>query len=163
LIECCLDLYAAHVVDGIQDLGGAGLSCATSELASNGDGGMRVWLDRVPLRDATLRVEEILMSESQERMMAVVEPAKLEEFMAITRRWDVEATVVGEVTEGKHLEVFWQKELIHRRAAPVRGPRRPVYHRPIQRPAYLDGLQASVPTTWPAPPTARDLRQRCWR
>ena len=78
LIECCLDLYAAHVVDGIQDLGGAGLSCATSELASNGDGGMRVWLDRVPLRDASLRPEEILMSESQERMMAVVEPGRLD-------------------------------------------------------------------------------------
>ena len=74
LIECCLDLYAAHVVDGIQDLGGAGLSCATSELASNGDGGMQIELDRVPLRDASLRPEEILMSESQERMMAVVEP-----------------------------------------------------------------------------------------
>jgi phosphoribosylformylglycinamidine synthase len=145
LIECCLDLYAAHVVDGIQDLGGAGLSCATSELASNGDGGMRVWLDRVPLRDATLRVEEILMSESQERMMAVVEPAKLEEFMAITRRWDVEATVVGEVTEGKHLEVFWQKELII--DVPPRSVAHdgPVYNRPMQRPAYLDGLQASVP------------------
>ncbi|MGN6240877.1 MAG: AIR synthase-related protein, partial [Cellulosimicrobium cellulans] len=98
LIECCLDLYAAHVVDGIQDLGGAGLSCATSELASNGDGGMQIELDRVPLRDASLRPEEILMSESQERMMAVVEPHRLEEFMAITDRWDVEATVLGEVT-----------------------------------------------------------------
>src|SRR4029078_11850873 len=111
LIECFLDLYAAHAVDGIQDLGGAGLSCATSELASNGDGGMRVWLDRVPLRDASLRVEEILMSESQERMMAVVEPGRLEEFMAIAKRWDVEATVVGEVTDGKNLEEFWAGEL----------------------------------------------------
>ena len=55
LIECCLELFAAHLVEGIQDLGGAGLSCATSELASNGDGGMHVELDRVPLRDATLR------------------------------------------------------------------------------------------------------------
>ncbi|MEP7194765.1 MAG: phosphoribosylformylglycinamidine synthase subunit PurL [Actinomycetota bacterium] len=145
LIECCLDLYAAHVVDGIQDLGGAGLSCATSELASNGDGGMRVWLDRVPLRDASLRVEEILMSESQERMMAVVEPAKLEEFMAITKRWDVEATVVGEVTEGKHLEVFWGEELII--DVPPRSVAHdgPIYNRPMQRPAYLDALQASVP------------------
>ncbi len=145
LIECCLDLYAAHVVDGIQDLGGAGLSCATSELASNGDGGMRVWLDRVPLRDASLRVEEILMSESQERMMAVVEPAKLAEFMAITRRWDVEATVVGEVTEGKHLEVFWGDELII--DVPPRSVAHdgPVYNRPMRRPAYLDALQASVP------------------
>ena len=55
LIECCLELFAADLVVGIQDLGGAGLSCATSELASNGDGGMHVWLDRVPLRDASLR------------------------------------------------------------------------------------------------------------
>src|ERR671920_1504475 len=71
LIECCLDLFAADTVVGIQDLGGAGLSCATSELASNGDGGMTVWLDRVPLRDSSLAPEEILMSESQERMCAV--------------------------------------------------------------------------------------------
>ena len=145
LIECCLDLYAAHVVDGIQDLGGAGLSCATSELASNGDGGMRVWLDRVPLRDASLRVEEILMSESQERMMAVVQPAKLEEFMAIAKHWDVEATVVGEVTDGKHLEVFWAGELIV--DVPPRSVAHdgPVYNRPRQRPAYLDALQGNVP------------------
>jgi phosphoribosylformylglycinamidine synthase subunit PurL len=145
LIECCLALYAAHVVDGIQDLGAAGLSCAFSELASNGDGGMRVWLDRAPLRDATLRVEEILMSESQERMMAVVEPAKLEEFMAITNRWDVEATVVGEVTAGKHLEVLWGDELIidvPPRSVAHEGP---IYNRPMKRPEYLDALQASVP------------------
>jgi phosphoribosylformylglycinamidine synthase II len=158
LIECCLDLYAAHVVDGIQDLGGAGLSCATSELASNGDGGMRVWLDRVPLRDASLRVEEILMSESQERMMAVVEPAKLEEFLAITRRWDVEATVVGEVTDGKNLEVFWGDDQII--DVPPRSVAHdgPVYNRPMQRPAYLDALQASVPDDLARPVDGVGLR-----
>ena len=158
LIECCLDLYAAHVVDGIQDLGGAGLSCATSELASNGDGGMRVWLDRVPLRDASLRVEEILMSESQERMMAVVEPAKLEEFMAITRRWDVEATVVGEVTDGKNLEVFWGDDLII--DVPPRSVAHdgPVYHRPMKRPAYLDALQGNVPDDLARPLDGEGLR-----
>ena len=158
LIECCLDLYAAHVVDGIQDLGGAGLSCATSELASNGDGGMRVWLDRVPLRDASLRVEEILMSESQERMMAVVEPAKLDEFMAITHRWDVEATVVGEVTDGKHLEVFWLDEQII--DVPPRSVAHdgPVYNRPMQRPAYLDGLQGNVPDDLARPTDGEGLK-----
>jgi phosphoribosylformylglycinamidine synthase len=124
LIECCLDLYAAHVVDGIQDLGGAGLSCATSELASNGDGGMRVWLDRVPLRDASLRVEEILMSESQERMMAVVEPARLEEFMAIAqrgmsrRRWSARSPTAR--TSRCSGPASWSSTC--RR---VRGPRRP--------------------------------------
>ncbi|MDX6238623.1 MAG: phosphoribosylformylglycinamidine synthase subunit PurL, partial [Kribbellaceae bacterium] len=98
LIECTLELFAAHVVEGIQDLGGAGLSCATSELASAGDGGMFVSLDKVPLRDASLAPEEILMSESQERMMAVVTPANVEKFLKICEKWDVQADVVGEVT-----------------------------------------------------------------
>ncbi|MDF2746861.1 MAG: purL, partial [Propionibacteriaceae bacterium] len=93
LIECTLELFAEELVTGIQDLGGAGLSCATSELASAGDGGMRVWLDRVPLRDSTLSPEEILMSESQERMMAVVEPAKVARFLEICEKWEVDATV----------------------------------------------------------------------
>src|SRR5690606_37240310 len=81
LIECTLELFAEGLITGIQDLGGAGLSCATSELASAGEGGMRIWLDRVPLRDSTLAPEEILMSESQERMMAVVEPDRVERFL----------------------------------------------------------------------------------
>ena len=93
LIECTLELFAAGLVAGIQDLGGAGLSCATSELASAGDGGMHVELDRVPLRDSSLAPEEILMSESQERMMAVVEPDDVEAFLAICAKWDVEAVV----------------------------------------------------------------------
>ncbi len=163
LIECCLDLYAAHVVDGIQDLGGAGLSCATSELASNGDGGMRVWLDRVPLRDASLRPEEILMSESQERMMAVVEPGRLEEFMAITDRWDVEAVVVGEVTEGSRLEIYWHDELIV--DAPPRSVAHdgPTYERPATRPAYLDALQADGPQGLSRPATGEELRDTLLR
>ena len=140
LIECCLDLYAAGVVAGIQDLGGAGLSCATSELASAGEGGMRVELDRVPLRDPSLRPEEILMSESQERMMAIVEPHRLEEFLAITSRWDVEATVLGEVTDTGRLVVTWHGDVIV--DVPPRSVAHdgPVYHRPLARPAYLDLL-----------------------
>src|SRR5690554_6564979 len=105
LIECCLELFAAGVVEGIQDLGAAGISCATSELASNGDGGMHVDLEKVLLRDETLTAGEILMSESQERMMAVVAPEKLEEFLAITGRWDVETAVIGEVTGSGRLTI----------------------------------------------------------
>ena len=151
LIECCLDLYKAGVVDGIQDLGGAGLSCATSELASNGDGGMQVELDRVPLRDSSLRPEEILMSESQERMMAIVEPGRLEEFLAITDRWDVEATVIGEVTDGEHLVITWHGEVIV--DVPPRSVAHdgPVYHRPLERPAYLDALQDNGTHSLPRP------------
>jgi phosphoribosylformylglycinamidine synthase subunit PurL len=158
LIECCLDLYQADVVDGIQDLGGAGLSCATSELASNGDGGMQVELDLVPLRDASLRPEEILMSESQERMMAVVEPAKLEQFMAICDRWDVEATVIGEVTDGDHLVITWHGEVIV--DVPPRSVAHdgPVYHRPLERPAYLDALQADGTGSLAKPATADEVK-----
>ncbi|WP_426564840.1 phosphoribosylformylglycinamidine synthase subunit PurL [Angustibacter sp. McL0619] len=146
LIECCLDLFAARVVEGIQDLGGAGLSCATSELASNGDGGMQVWLDRVPLRDNTLAPEEILMSESQERMMAVVTPGHLDEFMAITDRWDVEATVVGEVTTTGRLVIDWHGETVVDVPPRTVAHDGPVYERPFARPASLDALQADVPT-----------------
>ncbi len=159
LIECCLDLYAAHVVAGIQDLGGAGLSCATSELASNGDGGMRVALDLVPLRDASLRPEEILMSESQERMMAVVEPLHLDRFLEITARWDVEATVIGEVTEGERLVITWHDEVVV--DVPPRSVAHdgPVYQRPLERPAYLDALQHNGAGALKRPGTPDELRE----
>ncbi len=151
LIECCLDLYAAGVVEGIQDLGGAGLSCATSELASAGDGGMQIELDKVPLRDSTLRAEEILMSESQERMMAVVAPDKLDAFLEITGRWDVEAAVLGEVTDGDRLVITWHGETIV--DVPPRSVAHdgPVYERPITRPEWLDAVQADASSSLPRP------------
>ena len=151
LIECCLELYSAGVVEGIQDLGGAGLSCATSELASAGDGGMTVELDRVPLRDSTLRAEEILMSESQERMMAVVAPDQVDAFMAITDKWDVEATVLGEVTDSGRLVITWHGEIIV--DVPPRSVAHdgPVYERPYARPEWLDALQADTSATLPRP------------
>jgi phosphoribosylformylglycinamidine synthase len=120
---------------------------------------MQVELDLVPLRDASLRPEEILMSESQERMMAVVEPgAKLDEFMAICRRWDVEATVIGEVTEGDHLVITWHGEVIV--DVPPRSVAHdgPVYHRPLERPAYLDALQENGTGLLAKPSTADELK-----
>jgi phosphoribosylformylglycinamidine synthase subunit PurL len=158
LIECCLEVFAADLVVGIQDLGGAGLSCATSELASAGDGGMTVWLDRVPLRDSSLAPEEILMSESQERMCAVVEPAKLDAFLAICARWDVLATVIGEVDDSGRLTVQWHGDTIV--DVPPRSVAHdgPVYQRPFARPSWQDDLQASGPETLPRPSTGDELR-----
>ncbi|HVN10970.1 MAG TPA: phosphoribosylformylglycinamidine synthase subunit PurL, partial [Kineosporiaceae bacterium] len=158
LIECCLELFAANVVDGIQDLGGAGLSCATSELASNGDGGMVIHLDRVPLRDPSLRPEEILMSESQERMMAIVRPDDLESFLQITTRWDVEAAVLGEVTSSGRLEVLWHGETIVDVPPRTVAHEGPVYSRPLRRPARLDRLRARTPDRLPRPSTGEGLR-----
>jgi len=134
LIECSLEIFKEDLVVGIQDLGGAGLSCATSELASAGTGGMRIELDRVPLRDANLSPEEILMSESQERMCAIVPPAKIDRFLQICKKWDVVATVIGEVTEGKHLEITWHGELIVDVPPRTVAHDGPVYNRPYKRP-----------------------------
>ncbi|WP_408898002.1 phosphoribosylformylglycinamidine synthase subunit PurL [Nocardioides sp. R1-1] len=142
LIECTLELFQAGVVAGIQDLGGAGLSCATSELASAGDGGMKVALDKVPLRDSTLSPEEILMSESQERMMAIVEPGDIDAFLAITTKWDVEASVIGEVTETGRLVIDWHGETVVDVPPRTVAHDGPVYQRPFARPAWQDALQA---------------------
>ena len=144
LIECTLELFAAGVVNGIQDLGGAGLSCATSELASAGDGGMHVELDRVPLRDSSLSPEEILMSESQERMMAVVEPHHVEKFLEICAKWDVEATVIGEVTDGDRLVIDWHGDTIVDVPPRTVAHEGPVYERPYARPGWIDDVNANT-------------------
>lgn len=159
LIECTLAMFKEHLVEGIQDLGGAGLSCATSELASNGDGGMRVHLDKVPLRDATLTPEEILMSESQERMMAIVHPDNINRLMEICAKWDVTATVIGEVTDGENLQVFWNDQLIVDVPPRTVAHDGPVYERPYHRPSWLDARQADAPTAavCPRPTTAVEL------
>lgn len=149
LIECCLELFAADLVEGIQDLGAAGISCATSELAANGDGGMDVSLDDVLLRDPNLTAEEILMSESQERMMAVVTPEKLDAFLAVVNKWDVETAVIGTVTDTGRLVIHWKGEKIvdvPPRTVAVDGP---VYDRPVARPGWLDALQADSAATLP--------------
>lgn len=163
LIECTLELFAAKVVNGIQDLGGAGLSCATSELASAGDGGMHVELDTVPLRDPSLSPEEILMSESQERMMAVVEPGDLDAFMAICEKWDVEAVVVGEVTDGDRLVIDWHGETVV--DVPPRSVAHdgPTYERPYARPDWQDALQADAAEALPRPTTDDELRDQVVR
>jgi len=157
LIECCLEIFAADLVAGIQDLGAAGLSCATSELASAGTGGMRIVLDTVPLRDPTLAPEEILMSESQERMCAVVEPSKIPAFMEICAKWDVTATVIGEVTDGDRLDIYWRDELVVSVPPRTVAHEGPVYDRPLSRPADLDELRADDPVLLPRPHSGAEL------
>jgi len=158
LIECCLELYAARVVEGIQDLGAAGISCATSELASNGDGGMHVDLENVLLRDPTLTAGEILMSESQERMMAVVTPDKLDAFLAITSKWDVETAIIGEVTGTGRLTIDHHGHRIVDVDPRTVAHEGPVYDRPYARPAWQDGLNADSSDSLERPTTADELR-----
>ena len=151
LIECCLELYKGELVEAIQDLGAAGISCATSELAANGGSGMRVDLENVLLRDPTLTPEEILMSESQERMMAIVAPEKLDAFLAVTGKWDVETSVLGEVTGDGRLQIFWHGEKIVDVDPSTVAVDGPVYERPVAYPTWIDALQldsaAALPRT----------------
>ena len=141
LIECCLDLYAADVVVGIQDLGGAGLSCAVSELAAAGDGGMAVNLDNVHLRAENMSAAEILSSESQERMCAVVRPEDMDEFMAICAKWDVIASDIGEVTDTGRLVIEHNGEVVLDAPPKTIADEGPVYNRPYARPEWQDELQ----------------------
>ena len=164
LIECTLEIFAAGLVAGIQDLGGAGLSCATSELASAGDGGMHVELDRVPLRDSTLAPEEILMSESQERMMAVVEPGDVEAFMAICaqvgrrgrrhRRGHRRRAAAASTGTARPSSTSRPRTVAHE------GP---TYQRPFARPDWQDALQADSAEALPRPATGDELRDTVLR
>jgi phosphoribosylformylglycinamidine synthase II len=163
LIECTLEIFSAGLVTGIQDLGGAGLSCATSELASAGDGGMHVDLDLVPLRNATLSPEEILMSESQERMMAIVEPDHVEAFLAICRKWDVLATVIGEVTAGDRLVIDWHGETVVDVPPRTVAHEGPVYERPYERPEWQDQVQANGLDQIPRPANGAELSETLLR
>ncbi len=159
LIECCLEIFAADLVTGIQDLGAAGLSCATTELAAAGTGGMDVDLDLAPLRDPTLTPEEILMSESQERMMAVVTEANLEAFLAVCAKWDVTATVIGTVTETGRLVMRWHGEQIVDVPPRSLAHEGPVYQRPLGRPADQDLLGADDATALARPTTPDELQR----
>ncbi|MFE3222242.1 phosphoribosylformylglycinamidine synthase subunit PurL [Nocardia sp. NPDC059228] len=158
LIECCLELYHAGLVVGIQDLGGAGLSCATSELAAAGDGGMHIELDQVPLRAANMTPAEILSSESQERMCAVVTPENVNAFMAVCKKWDVTATVIGEVTDGERLIITWHGETVVDVPPRTVAHQGPVYERPVERPADQDALNADTVARLNRPKTGDELR-----
>ena len=159
LIECCLELYRDKLVVGIQDLGGAGLACATSELAAAGDGGMHIVLDNVPLRAEGMTAAEILSSESQERMCAVVTPENVDAFMEVCRRWDVLATDIGEVTDGDNLTIEFKNEIVLDAPPSTIADEGPVYERPVERPASQDALQADTTATLTRPSTGDELRQ----
>ncbi len=148
LIEACLALLDAGLVVGIQDLGGAGLTCATSETASRGGMGMDVDVTAIPLREAGMEPFEILTSESQERMLAIVEPDGLDEVLAICARWEVRASVIGRVTPGPatgdvaggRLRILdgWDGEVLADVPAASLHEDAPLYDRPLRPPATWD-------------------------
>ncbi|MFD0820047.1 phosphoribosylformylglycinamidine synthase subunit PurL, partial [Micromonospora zhanjiangensis] len=169
LIEACLELYDAGLVVGIQDLGGAGLTCALTETADAAGTGMRVWLERVPLREPSMQPHEILASESQERMLLIVSPEKLDAVLGTAERWGVLATAIGEVTpapaEGQRgrLLITWRDHAVVDVPPGSLVDDGPVYARPMREPADLILLRADRAETLPRPVTPDALRETLLR
>ena len=159
LIEATLELLDKHLVFGIQDLGGAGLTCATSETASRGGVGMDVDVDAVPLREPGMEPFEIMTSESQERMLAIVVPADLDAVTEVCRRWEVRATVVGKVTTTGRLRILkgWDGDVLADVPAASLHEDAPNYDRPMRRPAWLDERLADDPPRLPPPTSPSEL------
>ncbi len=147
LIEACLELYERNLVVGVQDLGAAGLSCATSEPAGRAGTGLDFDLDHVHVREPGMTAAELLMSESQERMMAFVEPEHLSDVLAVADKWEIDASVVGTVTAGNTLRITHNGNVVAEVPANTLADSAPLYHRPAARPDWLDLL-------WDAPQPA---------
>jgi phosphoribosylformylglycinamidine synthase len=147
LIEACLELGERRLLRGLQDLGAAGISCAVAEVAARAGMGMEVDLDAVPLREPSMEAWEVLVSESQERMLALVDPARLADVLEVCRRWGILANVLGEMTPGDGgglLRVRFRGEVVAEVPAASLADEGPVYTRPLVRPPSPADL-AEVP------------------
>ena len=144
LLEASLEIIAAGVVVGMQDMGAAGITCSTSEMSAKSETGMDIWLDKVPTRQENMKPFEILLSESQERMLIVVEKGKEAEALAIFDKWDLQCVEIGVVTDTGILNYYVGEELVASVPAEplVLGGGAPVYVREQAEPKYLAEVKA---------------------
>jgi phosphoribosylformylglycinamidine synthase subunit PurL len=140
LLEASLEVIKTGAVIGMQDMGAAGITCSTSEMSAKGEHGMEIHLDKVPTRQEGMLGWEILLSESQERMLIVVEKGREEEVLAVFDKWDLNCVQIGTVTEGGRLRYYMHGELVADVPAHdlVLGGGAPVYHREFKEPAYYE-------------------------
>ncbi|MCW5906913.1 MAG: phosphoribosylformylglycinamidine synthase subunit PurL [Chitinophagales bacterium] len=138
LLEATLEVIKTGAVVGMQDMGAAGITCSTSEMSAKGKSGMKVWLDKVPTRQQNMKPWEILLSESQERMLIIVEKGKEAEVEKVFDKWDLHCAIIGEVTDTGILEYYMNNELVAKVPAEslVLGGGAPVYEREYKEPAY---------------------------
>lgn len=143
LLEATLEVIKTGAVIGMQDMGAAGIICSNSEMSAKGKHGMRIDLDKVPMRQANMKPWEILLSESQERMLIVVQKGREAEVEAIFEKWDLNCAVIGEVTDTQRLQYYMHGELVADVPADdlVLGGGAPVYHREYREPAYYKEYQ----------------------
>ena len=141
LLEACLELFKTDYVVGIQDMGAAGLTSSSFEMAGRSGSGMRMDLDKVPMREEGMTPYELMLSESQERMLICARKGTEEKIIEIFKKWELDCAVIGEVTDTGMMELFWHGEKVAEvPVAPV-SEEAPVLDRPVKRPAYLDEVQ----------------------
>lgn len=155
LIEACLELIRRNLVVSMQDLGAAGLTSSSSEMSSKGHVGLDIHADRVPLREADMEPWEIMISESQERMLAIVTAEHLADVREVCDRWDLDCTVIGEVTDSKMLRVYWHGERVADIPARRLADESPVIRTPSIKPAYI--VDEPVEVTDETYPQPKDL------
>jgi phosphoribosylformylglycinamidine synthase len=141
LMEACLEAMEQGLVLGIQDMGAAGLTCSTVEMASRGGDGIRVDLDLVPLRAKGMSAPEILLSESQERMLLVARPEDCDRVLEVFRKWDINANIIGEVTDTNRVEMYFGGQKVVDCPVSALTDDAPLYKRPYEKPAYLEETQ----------------------
>jgi len=151
LLEACLELMKTDAIVGIQDMGAAGLTSSSVEMAGRAGNGLDLHLDKVPMREEGMTPYEIMLSESQERMLIVAKEGREADVIAIFEKWDLDVAVVGEVTGSGALRLFWHGDLAGELPIDPLTEGAPVYDRPQRRPDWLDELQAFDPASLPEP------------
>ncbi|MDQ3683782.1 MAG: phosphoribosylformylglycinamidine synthase subunit PurL, partial [Bacteroidota bacterium] len=143
LLEACLEIIATGAVIGMQDMGAAGIICSTAEMSAKGEAGMRIDLDKVPMRQQNMKAWELLLSESQERMLLVIEKGREYEVEKIFDKWDLERAVIGEVTDDGLLSFYMQGALEAQIPANelVLGGGAPQYEREFKKPSYFNEIE----------------------
>ena len=151
LLEATLEALATGAVVGIQDMGAAGITCSSCEMSAKGEAGMVLHLERVPARETGMTPYELMLSESQERMLLVVEKGREAEVEVVFDKWDLHVENIGEVTDDGRVKVYWHGDLVADVPAEhlVLGGGAPVYHRETKRPTYLDTVHAFDASTVP--------------
>ena len=147
LLEACLELMEGDAIVGIQDMGAAGLTSSSFEMAGRAGTGVRLELDRVPMRESGMTPYEIMLSESQERMLIVAEKGREQEVLDVFQKWELDAAIVGEVTGDGLVRIFWHGEESGRIPVGPIATEAPIYERPMKKPDYL----AAVEDTWSRP------------
>ena len=137
LLEACLELFKTDYIVGIQDMGAAGLTSSSFEMAGRSGSGMIMHLDKVPAREPGMQPYEFMLSESQERMLICAKKGYEDKVVEIFRKWDLDAEIIGEVTNTGHMELFWHGEKVADMPVQPVSEQAPIYDRPTKEPAYL--------------------------